>query len=266
MKSAAQDTDTPIIKVRGLGKSFGDHVVHEGLDLDVRRGEIIGIVGGSGTGKSVLLQQIVGLLTPDAGSIEVFGESVQSKTAEEYRQLRRRWGVMFQDGALFSSLTVRQNVEAPMREQLKDLPEDLRETLAGIKVRMVGLEEVALAKYPSELSGGMRKRAGFARAIALDPEIVFLDEPTAGLDPIGAAAFDTLIRQLQAALGLTVFLVTHDLDSLHAICDRIAVLAEKKVLAVGTMAELMKVDHPWVHEYFHGPRARAALGNDEKVQ
>ncbi len=248
----------PIIKVRGLVKSFGSHTVHDGLDLDVRRGEIIGIVGGSGTGKSVLLQQIVGLLKPDAGRIEVFGENVRDTSPDEYRNLRRRWGVMFQDGALFSSLTVRQNVEAPMREQL-DLSDDLRETLAGIKVRMVGLAEVAQTKYPSELSGGMRKRAGFARAIALDPEIVFLDEPTAGLDPIGAAAFDTLILRLQAALGLTVFLVTHDLDSLHAICDRIAVLAEKKVLAVGTMAEMLEVDHPWVHEYFHGPRARAAL-------
>ncbi|WP_238987395.1 ABC transporter ATP-binding protein [Roseovarius dicentrarchi] len=270
MDKTDQTSEPPIIKVRGLGKAFGSHVVHEGLDLDVRRGEIIGIVGGSGTGKSVLLQQIVGLLTPDAGTIEVFGENVTGTSPEEYRALRRRWGVMFQDGALFSSLTVRQNVEAPMREQL-DLPDDLRETLAGIKVRMVGLQQNAQTKFPSELSGGMRKRAGFARAIALDPEIVFLDEPTAGLDPIGAAAFDTLIRQLQAALGLTVFLVTHDLDSLHAICDRVAVLAEKKVLAVGTMQEMLKVDHPWVHEYFHGPRARAALSggnqnNDEKVQ
>lgn len=269
MDATDQTDEPPIIKVRGLGKAFGNHVVHEGLDLDVRRGEIIGIVGGSGTGKSVLLQQIVGLLTPDAGTIEVFGENVTGTSPEEYRALRRRWGVMFQDGALFSSLTVQQNVEAPMREQL-DLPDDLRELLAGIKVRMVGLQQNALTKFPSELSGGMRKRAGFARAIALDPEIVFLDEPTAGLDPIGAAAFDTLIRQLQAALGLTVFLVTHDLDSLHAICDRVAVLAEKKVLAVGTMQEMLKVDHPWVHEYFHGPRARAALsgGNlssDEKV-
>ncbi len=246
-----------MVRVRGLVTRFGTHTVHEGLDLDVRRGEIIGVVGGSGTGKSVLLRAIVGLLRPDEGQIEVFGQNVVDTSQEDYRRLRRRWGVMFQDGALFSSLTVRQNVEAPMREQL-DISDTLRETLAAIKVRMVGLPEDAMDKYPSELSGGMRKRAGFARAIALDPEIVFLDEPTAGLDPIGAAAFDNLIKQLQAALGLTVFLVTHDLDSLHAICDRVAVLAERKVLAVGTMDEMLDVDHPWVREYFHGPRARAA--------
>jgi phospholipid/cholesterol/gamma-HCH transport system ATP-binding protein len=253
-----QMANDPIIKVRGLVTRFGTHTVHDGLDLDVRRGEIIGVVGGSGTGKSVLLRAIVGLLEPQAGQIEVFGESVRATSDAQFRALRRRWGVMFQDGALFSSLTVRQNVEAPMREQLS-LDDAVRETLAGIKVRMVGLPENAMAKYPSELSGGMRKRAGFARAIAMDPEIVFLDEPTAGLDPIGAAAFDILINQLQASLGLTVFLVTHDLDSLHAICDRIAVLADQKVLAVGSMDEMLQVDHPWVHEYFHGPRARAAL-------
>ena len=255
--------DDPIIRVRGLVTRFGTHTVHDGLDLDVHRGEIIGVVGGSGTGKSVLLRAIVGLLEPNAGQIEVFGESVRATTDAQFRALRRRWGVMFQDGALFSSLTVRQNVEAPMREQLT-LDDDLRQTLAGIKVRMVGLEENAMSKYPSELSGGMRKRAGFARAIAMDPEIVFLDEPTAGLDPIGAAAFDILIKQLQASLGLTVFLVTHDLDSLHAICDRIAVLADQKVLAVGSMEEMLRVDHPWVHEYFHGPRARAALSSAQK--
>jgi phospholipid/cholesterol/gamma-HCH transport system ATP-binding protein len=255
----------PIIRVRNLVTRFGTHTVHDGLDLDVRRGEIIGVVGGSGTGKSVLLRAIVGLLEPNEGQIEVFGESVRSTSEVQYRALRRRWGVMFQDGALFSSLTVRQNVEAPMREQL-DLSDSIRETLAGIKVRMVGLPENAMMKYPSELSGGMRKRAGFARAIAMDPEIVFLDEPTAGLDPIGAAAFDILIKQLQAALGLTVFLVTHDLDSLHAICDRVAVLADKKVLAVGTMDEMLRVDHPWVHEYFHGPRARAALSSSSKKE
>jgi phospholipid/cholesterol/gamma-HCH transport system ATP-binding protein len=252
--------DDPIIRVRGLVTRFGTHTVHDGLDLDVKRGEIIGVVGGSGTGKSVLLRAIVGLLEPNAGQIEVFGQSVRTGSDAQYRALRRRWGVMFQDGALFSSLTVRQNVEAPMREQLT-LRDTLRDTLAGIKIRMVGLPENAMAKYPSELSGGMRKRAGFARAIAMDPEIVFLDEPTAGLDPIGAAAFDILIKQLQASLGLTVFLVTHDLDSLHAICDRVAVLADRKVLAVGTMDDMLKVDHPWVHEYFHGPRARAALSS-----
>lgn len=252
-----QMANDPIIRVRGLVTRFGTHTVHDGLDLDVQRGEIIGVVGGSGTGKSVLLRAIVGLLEPNEGQIEVFGESVRATSDDQYRALRRRWGVMFQDGALFSSLSVRQNVEAPMREQL-NLDDTLRETLAGIKVRMVGLPENAMSKFPSELSGGMRKRAGFARAIAMDPEIVFLDEPTAGLDPIGAAAFDILIKQLQASLGLTVFLVTHDLDSLHAICDRIAVLADQKVLAVGTMDEMLRVDHPWVHEYFHGPRARAA--------
>ena len=249
--------DAHIIRVQGLVTRFGTHTVHDGLDLDVRRGEIIGVVGGSGTGKSVLLRAIVGLLKPAAGQIEVFGESVRDTPEAAYRRLRRRWGVMFQDGALFSSLTVQQNVEAPMREQSQLAPE-LRETLAGVKVRMVGLPETALAKYPAELSGGMRKRAGFARAIALDPEIVFLDEPTAGLDPIGAAAFDILIKQLQAALGLTVFLVTHDLDSLYAICDRVAVLADGRVLAVGSVADMDAVDHPWVQEYFHGPRARAA--------
>jgi len=254
--------DDPMVRVRGLVTRFGTHTVHDGLDLDVKRGEIIGVVGGSGTGKSVLLRAIVGLLKPAEGQIEVFGESVRDTSEEDTRRLRRRWGVMFQDGALFSSLTVRQNVEAPMREQL-DIDDTLRETLAAIKVRMVGLPENAMNKYPSELSGGMRKRAGFARAIALDPELVFLDEPTAGLDPIGAAAFDNLIKQLQAALGLTVFLVTHDLDSLHAICDRVAVLAEKKVLAVGTMDDMMHVDHPWVREYFDGPRARAAIATQQ---
>ena len=257
-------SNDPIIGVRGLVTRFGKHVVHDGLDLEVRRGEIIGIVGGSGTDKSVLMRAVVGLLRPTAGNITVFGRDVQESAPEEYRNLRKRWGVMFQDGALFSSLNVQQNVEAPMREQL-DLSAQTRAALAAIKVRMVGLPESALQKMPSELSGGMRKRAGFARAIALDPEIVFLDEPTAGLGPIGAAAFDDLILQLHRSLGLTVFLVTHDLDSLHAICDRIAVLAEGRVLATGTMAEMQDVDHPWVQAYFKGPRARAALAQKEAV-
>ncbi len=254
----------PIISVRGLITRFGKHTVHEGLDLDVQQGEIIGIVGGSGAGKSVLLRAVVGLLKPADGQITVFGENVRDTSADDYRRLRKRWGVMFQDGALFSSLNVQQNVEAPMREQL-DLSPETRAALAAIKVRMVGLPDDALKKMPSELSGGMRKRAGFARAIALDPEIVFLDEPTAGLDPIGAAAFDALIAQLRRALGLTVFLVTHDLDSLHAICDRIAVLAGGRVLATGTMTEMQDIDHPWVQAYFKGPRARAALAQKEAI-
>ncbi|WP_111430431.1 ABC transporter ATP-binding protein [Rhodobacteraceae bacterium DSL-40] len=248
-----------VVEVRGLSTRFGDHVVHDGLDLDVYRGEVLGVVGGSGTGKSVLLREIAGLMRPSAGTIRVFGTDVLDAPQEARRAVEQRWGVMFQDGALFSSLDVQQNVEAPMREQLPELARATREALARLKVVMVGLPENACEKFPSELSGGMRKRAGLARALALDPEIVFLDEPTAGLDPIGAAAFDTLIRKLTDALGLTVFLVTHDLDSLHAICDRIAVLAEKRVLVTGTMTDMLKVDHPWVREYFHGPRARAAL-------
>lgn len=249
-------SDETVIEVRGLTTRFGEHVVHDHLDLDVRRGEILGVVGGSGSGKSVLLRAIIGLLRPAEGDIRVFGVDLLNASGEERRAVRRRCGVMFQDGALFSALTVRQNVEAPMREMV-DLDPKTRETLADLKLAMVGLSPEAGAKYPSELSGGMRKRAGLARALALDPEIVFLDEPTAGLDPIGAGSFDQLIRRLQRALGLTVFFVTHDLDSLHAICDRVAVLAERRVLVTGTIADMLKVEHPWVHEYFHGPRARA---------
>ncbi len=252
-------TGDAVIEVRGLRNQFGPQVVHDGLDLDVRRGEVLGVVGGSGTGKSVLLRTIIGLNRPAAGSIRVFGVDVLAAPEAQRRKIETRWGVLFQDGALFSSLTVLQNVEAPMREHL-DLSPRAMAALARLKVSIVGLPALACGKYPSELSGGMRKRAGLARALSMDPEIVFLDEPTAGLDPIGASAFDELIGQLQRALGLTVFMVTHDLDSLHAICDRIAVLAEKKVLVTGTMKDMLKVDHPWVHEYFHGPRARAALG------
>jgi phospholipid/cholesterol/gamma-HCH transport system ATP-binding protein len=248
-----------VIEIRGLVNRFGPNVIHDGLDLDIYRGEVLGIVGGSGTGKSVLLRAIVGLVTPAAGTIRVFGTEILHAAPAERQAIERRWGVMFQGGALFSALTVKQNVEAPMREQVHLAPET-RGALAELKVAMAGLPPSACGKYPSELSGGMQKRAGLARALALDPEIVFLDEPTAGLDPIGASAFDDLIRQLQKSLGLTVFLVTHDLDTLHAVCDRVAVLAEKKVLVAGTIADMLKVDHPWVHEYFHGPRARAAFG------
>ncbi len=252
-----QEARETVIQVRGLRTQFGDHVVHDGLDLDVYRGEVLGVVGGSGSGKSVLLRAIVGLLRPKQGSVNVFGTDMLNATDEIRAKIEQRWGVMFQDGALFSSLTVCENIEVPMREQT-DLSPKTRRALAELKVAMVGLPPNARDKYPSELSGGMRKRAGLARAIALDPEIVFLDEPTAGLDPIGAAAFDALIKKLQTTMGLTVFMVTHDLDSLHAVCDRIAVLAEKKVFVTGSMKDMMKVDHPWVHEYFHGPRARAA--------
>ena len=260
-RGAMPDAPPPreaIIEVRGVVNRFGSQVVHDGLDLDVYRGEVLGIVGGSGTGKSVLLRSIVGLNRPAAGSIRVFGVDVLNAGEPEIEAVSRRWGVLFQQGALFSALSVQQNVEAPMRELLHVEP-GLRAALARLKISMVGLPPGAAPKFPSELSGGMQKRAGLARALALDPAIVFLDEPTAGLDPIGASAFDDLIRQLKESLGLTVFMVTHDLDSLHAICDRIAVLAHKKVLATGTMADMLKVDDPWVREYFHGPRARAAL-------
>lgn len=254
--------EAPAIRVRGLRNSFGDDIVHDNLDLDVRAGEIIGVVGGSGTGKSVLMRSIIGLQRPDAGSIEIFGEDTEHLGAAAARDLRRRWGVLFQDGALFSSLTVAENIEVPMRTFL-DLAEDIMDELAGYKVTMVGLPAEAGPKYPSELSGGMRKRAGLARALAIDPQLLFLDEPTAGLDPISAAAFDELIRSLKDAMGLTVFLITHDLDTLHAICDRVAVIADKKVLAMGTIAELMTFDHPWVQSYFKGPRGRAANNGAE---
>lgn len=252
-----------VIEVRGLRTQFGDHVVHDGLDLDLRRGEILGVVGGSGTGKSVLLRSIVGLIRPRAGSIRVLGRDVGTLSGPAREALERRWGVMFQDGALFSALTVRENVEVPLRA-VPGLADADRRALAGLKVSMAGLPVKACDAFPSELSGGMRKRAGLARALALDPEIVFLDEPTAGLDPIGADAFDRLIVALRDALNLSVFLVTHDLDTLHSCCDRIAVLAEKRVLTSGTMAQMLRIQHPWVHEYFHGPRARAAMSSRPK--
>ncbi len=250
--------DDTIIEVKGLRNQFGDHVVHDRLSLDVRRGEVLGVVGGSGSGKSVLLRSIVGLRRPDAGRIRVFGLDLDALSDDERRLAERRWGVLFQEGALFSALTVAQNIQVAFREHLH-MDQKLMDELAAVKIQMVGLRESAADLYPSELSGGMKKRAGLARALALDPEILFLDEPTAGLDPIGAAAFDDLIRSLARTLGLTVFLVTHDLDTLHAICDRIAVIAERRVILIGTMDDMLRSDHPWIREYFHGPRARAAF-------
>ncbi|MBB3345200.1 ATP-binding cassette domain-containing protein [Luteimonas sp. RC10] len=246
------------IRVRGLVNRFGEQVVHEDLDLDVRRGEILGVVGGSGTGKSVLMRAILGLRAPQAGSIEVLGADALSRDPDSRSHIERHTGVLFQDGALFSSLTVGENVEVPLKEHHGSLPDKLRYELALLKVKLAGLPADAVGKLPSQLSGGMRKRAGLARALALDPPLLFLDEPTAGLDPIGAAAFDRLIRTLQEALGLTVFLITHDLDTLYAICDRIAVLADKRVIAVAPVEEIERVDHPWIQDYFHGPRGRAA--------
>jgi phospholipid/cholesterol/gamma-HCH transport system ATP-binding protein len=261
----------PIISVRGLRNQFGEQVVHENLDLDVQRGEILGVVGGSGSGKSVLMRSIVGLQRPNAGDIEVMGVDARSDDPEDRLYIERRSGVLFQDGALFSSLSVGENVQVPLKEHYAELPDSLRYELALLKVKLAGLPADALDKLPSQLSGGMRKRAGLARALALDPPLLFLDEPTAGLDPIGAAAFDRLIRTLQQALGLTVFLITHDLDTLYAICDRVAVLADRQVVAVGPLPEIERLDHPWVQDYFHGPRGRAAqeaangqsgIGND----
>lgn len=251
-------TREAIISVRGLRNQFGPQVVHDRLDLDIYRGEVLGIVGGSGTGKSVLLRTILGINRAAAGRIEIFGKVRGEMSHAEEKSIERRWGVLFQDGALFSSLTVAQNVQVALKEHLH-MPQKLMDEIAAVKIGLVGLPPDAGPKFPSELSGGMRKRAGLARALALDPEVVFLDEPTAGLDPIGASAFDELIKNLQATLGLTVFMVTHDLDSLYAICDRIAVLAEKKVLVTGTIQEMMTQEHPWIREYFHGPRGRAAM-------
>ena len=256
LPAASQDPTAPVISIRALVTRFGKQTIHDGLDLDVRRGEVLGVVGGSGSGKSVLLRTIVGLNHPAAGRIQVLGEDTQGLSDADWRRLESRWGVLFQSGALFSSLTVAENVKVPFREH-GHLPTRLIAELTALKIAMVGLPPDAGNKYPAQLSGGMKKRAGLARALALDPELLFLDEPTAGLDPIGAGAFDELIRSLQQSLGLTVFLVTHDLDSLAAICDRIAVLVDKKI-KVDTMERLLDDTHPWIREYFHGPRGRAA--------
>lgn len=250
----------PIITVRDLVTRFGPQVIHQGLELDVQKGEILGIVGGSGTGKSVLLKEMIGLIRPAAGQIRVLGEDPHIDDRRRAEALRRRWGVLFQEGALFSALSVAQNILMPMRE-FTNLNIPLRRDLTAIKIGLVGLPQEAADKRPSELSGGMKKRVGLARALALDPEILFLDEPTAGLDPIGANAFDELILSLRRSLGLTVVMITHDLDSLITICDRIAVLVDKRVVT-GTLDELMQNGHPWIRDYFGGPRGRAVLAHE----
>lgn len=246
-----------VIEVRGLVNRFGVQTVHDHLDLDVHRGEILGVVGGSGSGKSVLLRSIVGLLRPTAGSIRVLGENLLDLPATRRSRLERRFGVLFQSGALFSSLTVAENVAVPLLEH-GGLGREEANHMAGVKLALAGLPRDAAHKPPSALSGGMIKRAALARALALDPEILFLDEPTAGLDPISAAAFDQLLLTLRNALGLTVFLVTHDLDTLHTVCDRVAVISQKKMLVAGPLEIVAATDDAWVQAYFHGPRGRAA--------
>ena len=264
--NAPGQSGEPAIVIEGLKNAFGSHVVHEDLDLIVRQGEILGVVGGSGTGKSVLLRAIIGLQVPDEGHIEVLGDKVAEERDPDDIDVRSRWGVLFQGGALFSTLTVAENVEVPLKEFHPEISDELRREIALYKIKLAGLPDDAADKFPSELSGGMRKRAGLARALALDPELLFLDEPTAGLDPIGAAAFDELTRELQETLGHTVFLITHDLDTLYEICDRVAVLADKRVIAVGTIPELLALDHPWIQEYFNGPRGRAAQAAQRRAK
>ncbi len=244
------------IKVNDLVVRLGDFTIHDGLSLQVHNGEITSVVGASGTGKSVLLKTIIGLIKPVKGTIEIFGRNCSQLSSKDVHEVRRRCGVLFQDGALFGSLTVNENIQIPIKEHFK-LSKKTRAELSALKLSMVGLEADVGNKYPSELSGGMRKRVGLARALVLDPELLFLDEPTAGLDPIGAAAFDQLLLELQQNLQLTVFIVTHDLDTIYTVSNRIAVLGEKKLLISGTIDEVRSFDHPWVQDYFHGQRSRA---------
>jgi phospholipid/cholesterol/gamma-HCH transport system ATP-binding protein len=258
------DAVRDIIEVRGLCNRFGDFVVHENLDLQVRQGEIIGVVGGSGSGKSVLMRSILALNRPQGGSIEVIGRNALSPDPRNRQYIERNTGVLFQNGALFSSLNVLENVLVPLKEH-SSLPMHLMTELAMVKIQLAGLEPEAAFKLPAELSGGMRKRAGIARALAMDAPLLFLDEPTAGLDPISAATFDQLILTIQKALNLTVFLITHDLDTLYTICDRVAVIADRKVLVNAPIDQVAAFDHPWIQEYFHGPRGRAAQFAQEKL-
>ena len=255
--------DQTVIQVRALCNRFGNHVIHENLNLDVRTGEILGVVGGSGTGKTVLLRSIVGLNRPSSGHIRVFGQDLDQLSASDRSLIEQRLGVLFQGGALFTSLNLQENVSVPLMEHA-GLSRPDAEQLARMKLALTGLPPEAGQKYPAELSGGMVKRAALARALALDPEVLFLDEPTAGLDPIGAAAFDRLIVTLRDALGFTVFLVTHDLDTLYAACDRVAVLAQKRVLVADKLEQVAATDDPWIQEYFNGPRGRAARSAGEE--
>jgi phospholipid/cholesterol/gamma-HCH transport system ATP-binding protein len=253
-----------VVSVRNVCVSFNGNAILDNLNLDVRKGEILGFVGASGSGKSVLLRTVLGLTKKQSGTIELFGYDLETVTAREKIAIDMRMGVLFQHGALFSALTVAENIMVPMREYLDLSPKLMRE-LAQLKIAMVGLAPDAANKFPSELSGGMIKRAALARALALDPDIVFLDEPTSGLDPIGAAAFDELIANLRDTLGLTVYMVTHDLDSLFSVCDRIAVLGDKKVMLEGTIEDMLKSDLPWVKLYFRGTRARLISGRAARI-
>jgi phospholipid/cholesterol/gamma-HCH transport system ATP-binding protein len=248
----------PVISVRGIVNRFGKQVVHDGLDAEIRAGEVFGIVGGSGSGKSVLLRTMLGLRKPASGSVQIEGQEVTSQSPSELLTLKRRYGVMFQRGALFSSLTVAQNVELPILEHFKIEPGLLRE-LALLRIRMVGLSDEEAMKFPSQLSGGMTKRAALARALALDPALLFLDEPTSGLDPISAADFDKLVLELQKGLALTVVMITHDLDTIFRVCNRVGVIVDGKMIS-GTLEEIVRNDHPWIRDYFHGERSRAARG------
>lgn len=255
------ETHEHVIRIRGLVNRFGKQVVHDQLELDVRRDEIMGVVGGSGTGKSVLLRSILGLHGPNEGSIEVLGQEIRLHGDAPHK----RWGVLFQGGALLSGLTVQENVELPIALH-SDLPRETRRELAVLKIFMVGLDLTAAAKYPNELSGGMQKRASLARALALEPKVLFLDEPTAGLDPISASNFDELINYLHANLDLTIVMITHDVDSLFGICDRVAVLVNKGII-VDTLDEIVKNPDPWIQEYFGDPRAiRARRAAKSKVK